>query len=284
MKDQAEGLRKIVNKKHLRFPRIIAVTSGKGGVGKTNVSVNLAISLIKHKQHVALLDADLGLANADILLGVYPKYTLWHVLRGEKQLSDIIAEGPMGLKIIAGSSGIYELANLNHAPLEQFINSIKRLADFDFLIIDTSAGLNRNLIKFLLAVNEILIIATPEPSSIADAYGLIKTIVQRDPKKKIMILANMVRSPNEGKLTWQKINIVTKKFLDYEVKYIGCILHDAKVVTAINDQEPFVLAYPASSASRSIEEIARKILTEDESGTKSAENRGFNGITQLKTI
>lgn len=284
MTDQAAGLRKIVNKEQFKLPRIIAVTSGKGGVGKTNVSVNLAISLIKHKQSVALLDADLGLANADIFLGMYPKHTLWHVLRGEKKLDDIITEGPMGLRIIAGSSGIYELANVNHELLEQFIDSIKQLTNLDFLIIDTSAGLNRSLIQFLLAVDEILVIATSEPSSIADAYGLIKTIIQRDPKKQIFILANMVRSPNEGKLTWQKINIVTKKFLDYEVKYLGCILHDAKIVTAINDQEPFVLAYPASSASRSMEEIARKILTEDESGTKSAENRGFNGITQLKTI
>lgn len=261
MRDQADGLRRMVDQTRQEKPRIIAVTSGKGGVGKTSISVNLAISLLNHKKKVALLDADLGLANADLVLGVYPEYTLWHVLRKEKRLSEIITEGPSGLKIIAGSSGIYELANVNQAALDEFVQDIKSFEEqLDYLIVDTSPGLNKNVISFLLAVDEIFVVATSDSCSIADAYGLIKTVQNFNKHKEISIIANMVRSPNEGKLVYEKINIMAKRFLDYEVEYAGYILHDGKVAEAFNDQQPFILAYPRSNASRSLDAIATRLL------------------------
>lgn len=264
MCDQAQGIRNRVSQKSVTIPRVLAVASGKGGVGKTNISINLALTLINNNQTVALLDADLGLANADLVLGVYPQYTLLDILTGNKELGDIIVDGPLGLKIIAGSSGVYELANIDQLTLSRFISTAVHLnQDLDFLIIDTSAGLSRNVIALTMAVDEVLVVATSEPSSIADAYGLIKTILQRDPDKEIIVIGNMVRSPNEGMLIWQKINIMTTRFLQREVKYAGCVLYDQKVAAAVQKQQAFVLAYPGSSASRSIQQLAVNLLQQD---------------------
>lgn len=261
MSDQAQGLRDLVKQNSVTIPRILAVASGKGGVGKTNLSINLALTLIKQGQNVALLDADLGLANADLVLGVYPQYTLLDILKGDKQLNDIIVSGPLGLKIIAGSSGVYELANMGQITLNRFIQSATHLNhNLDFLFIDTSAGLSRNVILLTMAADEVLVVATSEPSSIADAYGLIKTILQRDRAKEIIVIGNMVRSPNEGILIWQKINTMTARFLQREVKYAGSVLYDRKVVAAVQKQKALVLAYPGCSASRSIRKVALNLL------------------------
>lgn len=264
MTDQAQLLRNLASNDSCTVPRTVAVTSGKGGVGKTNIAINLALALISLNQKVALLDGDLGLANADLLLGVYPKYTLIDLVNGKRELSDIIVEGPLGLKVIAGSSGAYELANLNQMGLDRLISAALHLNnDLDFLIVDTSAGLARNVIRVIMAVNEVLVVATSEPSSIADAYGLIKTIVQHEPDKDIIVIANMVRSPNEGLLVWQKINLMTARFLHREVKYGGSVLFDHKVVAAVKAQQAFVLAYPGSSASRSVHSVAENVLTKN---------------------
>lgn len=260
MNDQARELRKMV--KQMDLPRVIAVTSGKGGVGKTNITINLALALIQLDQRVAILDGDLGLANADVVLGMYPEYNLWHVLKGEKKLREIVMEGPKGLGIIAGGSGIYELANINQLGVKKIFSSLKQIDKlYDFILIDTGAGLHSSVVSILLTVDEILIIATPEPASIADAYGLIKTIVSHKQYPKITVLPNMVNSPKEGKLTWHKINVVTKQFLNFEVHYGGAIFRDPKVLKSVNDQQPFILTYPVSSASRSIAEVAKILLS-----------------------
>lgn len=270
MVDQGQGVREIINHKLTPISRLIAVTSGKGGVGKTNVSVNLALALINYNQKVALLDADLGLANADIILGVYPRYTLMDVFNGTKKLDEIVINGPLGLKIIAGSSGVYELATMDPLALGRLIDSAIHLDQFlDFLIVDTSAGLNRNVVQFALALDEILVVATSEPSSIADAYGLVKTILHREPDKQIAVVANMVRSPNEGLLVWQKLNLMTTNFLQRELKYAGSVLYDKRVADAVKEQQPFILAYPGCSASRSIRSVAWNLLTQTEHGAAS---------------
>jgi len=262
MNDQAQRLRDLVNRDPCTVARTVAVTSGKGGVGKTNIAINLALALINMNQKVALLDGDLGLANADLLLGVYPKYTLLDIVNGKRELSDIVIEGPLGLKVIAGGSGVYELANISQMGLDRLISAAIHLnGELDFLIVDTSAGLARKVIRVIMAVSEVLVVATSEPSSIADAYGLIKTILQREPEKEITILANMVRSPNEGLLVWQKINMMTSRFLQREVKYVGGVFFDPKVVSAVRAQQAFLLAYPGSSASRSVYSVAENLLT-----------------------
>ena len=264
MTDQAQLLRNLVNQDSCIVPRTIAVTSGKGGVGKTNIAINLALTLIKLERKVALLDGDFGLANADLLLGVYPKYTLMDIVNGKRELSDIIVEGPLGLKVIAGGSGTYELANLGQMGLDRMISAALHIGQgLDFLIVDTSAGLARNVIRVIMAVKEVLVVATSEPSSIADAYGLIKTILQREPEKEIVIIANMVRSPNEGLLVWQKINLMTARFLRREVKYGGSVLFDHKVAAAVKAQQAFILAYPGSSASRSMQNVAENVLNKN---------------------
>lgn len=261
MNDQAWELRKIVRQKQKILPRVIAITSGKGGVGKTNVTINLALALISLNKRVAILDGDLGLANADIVLGMYPEYNIWHVLKGEKKLHEIVMEGPSGLGIISGGSGLAELANVNPVDVRRLLTSLTEFDQmYDFILIDTSAGLSRNVISFLLAVDEMLVIATPEPPSIADAYGLVKTIVSNNEFPKITIVTNKVSSPREGELTWHKINAVANQFLNVDVNYGGFILRDPKVLQAVTDQQPFILAYPASSASRSIIEVAKKLL------------------------
>lgn len=190
MRDQAEKLRILARtiknqveseiKGNGKKTRIIAVTSGKGGVGKTNFTINFALSLMAYGQKVIVLDADLGLANIDVILGISPKYNLYHVLKGEKTIQEIIVPGPQGLQIIAGGSGIQELANLRRWQVEQFIAKLGELEGLaDILIIDTAAGLSRNVMSFVLAADEVIVITTPEPTAITDAYGLVKVMTTK---------------------------------------------------------------------------------------------------------
>ncbi len=269
MKDQAESLRQLVRRRLPQTSRTIAITSGKGGVGKTNISVNLALSLVRLNKKVALLDADLGLANADIVLGVYPNYNLTHVLQGEKEIKNIILEGPLGLHVLAGGSGVYDLANLGQWQLERFIRSMEQLdQEYDFLIIDTGAGIHRSVLSFVLSVDEVIVVTTPEPTSITDAYGMVKTIIQRTPETNIRVLVNMAAIPRDGEIVFQKLNTVVKQFLNRNILYGGYILRDPNVARSVLEQEPFVLAYPVSSATRSIERVAHTLIG-DEVDTKS---------------
>ncbi len=256
MKDQAEGLRKLVAKKE-RASRIIAVTSGKGGVGKTNIAVNLALALCQMNQRVALLDVDLGLANADIVLGITPTANLGHVIRGEKTLREVIVEGPLGLKILSGGSGVADLANLNGWRLEVFIKSLEQLnREFDFVILDTGAGIHRNVLSFVLAASEVLVVTTPEPTAITDAYGLLKVIHGQNPQAKVRLVVNMAKSPNEAEAVADKLNSVLLEYVKWEVEYIGYILQESQIAKAVSDQQPVLLAFPSAMSSRSLKRIA----------------------------
>src|SRR5690554_1344524 len=191
MRDQAVGLRKLVNKGQKSNSRVIVVASGKGGVGKTNIAVNLALALRQLDNCVALIDVDLGLANVDIVLGITPPYNLGHVFRGEKTLVEIIEDGPLGIKLLAGGSGMSELANLTGWRLEQFVKSLDELnREFDFVVLDTGAGIGQNVLSFALATDEVLVVTTPEPTAITDAYGLIKVVFQRNPQAQIRLIVD----------------------------------------------------------------------------------------------
>lgn len=280
MKDQAEGLRRLVGKQQASS-RIIAVTSGKGGVGKTNIAVNLALALRQMDYRVVLIDVDLGLANVDIILGVTPPYNLGHVFRGEKTLHDIIVEGPLGLKLMAGGSGVTDLANLNGWRLEVFIKSLEQLnQEFDFVILDTGAGISRNVISFVLASTEILVVTTPEPTAITDAYGLLKVLRQRSPKAHVRLIVNMARSPNEAENVAEKLNSVLREYVQWEVDYVGYILHETQVNKAVFEQTPVLLAYPSSMTSRSLKRIASILAGEDpevgDSGIKGFFSKVYN--------
>lgn len=256
---------------------MIAVTSGKGGVGKTNVSVNLALGLVQGGCSVVLLDADLGMANVDILLGLTPKYTLTDVLQRDKDVGEIMVEGPLGLKIVAGGSGVYDVANLTEWDLERFVRSVEKLdGDSDFLIIDTGAGLGRSVLSFVLAAEETIVVTTPEPTAITDAYGMIKVILQRNPECLIRVIVNMADSERQAQQVVEKLNAVLRKFVDNEVVYGGHIPFDGHVGRAVTEQRPFITAFPASAASRSVERLAERILGRPQE--KHAAGSGFRGF------
>lgn len=255
--------------------RVITITSGKGGVGKTNFSINLSLALISYGHKVILLDADLGLANIDVVLGISPAYNLYHVIKGEKTINEVITEGPMGLKVIAGGSGIQELANLRKGLVESFIDSLEGLeGDADFLLIDTGAGLSRNVMRFVFAADEVLLVTTPEPTAITDAYGLVKTMLSKRKSGTVHLVVNQVASSQEADLTANKLLTVADRFLKYKIDKLGFILADPMVSKAVMSQEPFILKYPKSAASQCVFRLAARLTNQE----KTAEASGVKGF------
>lgn len=270
MKNQADNLRIMAEKvkKDLqaeiegqeRVTRVITVTSGKGGVGKSNFAVNLALALADFGQKVILLDADLGLANIDVILGICPSYNLTHVIAGEKSISEVIYHGPKGLKLIPGGSGIQELANLKEWQLENFLTKLSHLEGLaDYLVIDTGAGLSRAVLSFSLAADEIIVVTTPEPTALTDAYGLIKSIRQQRYQGKVKLVVNRVASEAEANVVYNKLRIAINRFLKCSIEFLGSIREDSKVIQAVKEQQPFILAYPGSLASQNVFTMAAAI-------------------------
>lgn len=267
MNDQAEKLRLLAKslqekiRKQIFSPpapcRVITVTSGKGGVGKTNLALALSLALTNQKYRVILLDADMGLANVDVILGVVPEHNLSHVVSGEKTIREIIHEGPGGLKIIPGSSGVEELANLDSRGLSRLLDEVATLEqNFDYLIIDTGAGISSQVMAFTLAAEDILLVTTPEPTSIADAYGLIKVFKKRHGKGRLRLIVNMVRSEQEGREVAQKLVKVVAQFLKFEIDVVGYIPSDRAVEEAVRRNQSFITAFPRAPASLNIIKIA----------------------------
>lgn len=276
MINQAQALRRMVNRSGTSGPRIVAITSGKGGVGKTNVSVNLSLALLEQGFRVLLVDVDLGMANADIVLGISPTYNLTHVLTGTKLVSEILVDGPNGLKVLAGGAGLYEIANLSVPRLDAFAKALDELNEFDFILLDTGAGIHRNVISFALAATEVVVVTTPEPTAITDAYGIIKVILQQSSLTPIHLVVNMAHSPQEAGLAADKLGMVVRQFLDQELRYAGYILYDHHVVSAVSEQRPVLLAYPSSLASRAIRRIGQSLA-----GTNQGEQVAENGIQRF---
>lgn len=265
MQDQAAKLRELVkygreDSAH-HAPRIIAVASGKGGVGKTNLVVNLAIALAEMGQRVVIFDADLGLANVDVLVGVVPKYNLYDVLQGTKTISEIIVTGPAGVRIVPGGSGIQDLANLDYYQRERLVQSLKELEqDTDFLLVDTGAGISRNVLGFISAADEVIIVLTPEPTSLTDAYGVIKIMSKFKLHSEVHLVVNRVASAQEAQQTIGKMVTVVQKFLQIKVLPLGYIFDDKAVGKAVRKQEPFLLRFPDSAAAGSLRQLATNLL------------------------
>lgn len=265
MQDQAAKLRELVkygreDSAH-HAPRIIAVASGKGGVGKTNLVVNLAIALAEMGQRVVIFDADLGLANVDVLVGVVPKYNLYDVLQGTKTISEIIVTGPAGVRIVPGGSGIQDLANLDYYQRERLVRSLKELEqDTDFLLVDTGAGISRNVLGFISAADEVIIVLTPEPTSLTDAYGVIKIMSKFKLHSEVHLVVNRVASAQEAQQTIGKMVTVVQKFLQIKVLPLGYIFDDKAVGKAVRKQEPFLLRFPDSAAAGSLRQLATNLL------------------------
>ena len=240
--------------------QVIAVSGGKGGVGKTNVSINLAVSLAEIGRRVMVLDGDLGLANIDVVLGLHPKYDLSHVLRGEKDLDEIIVEGPNGIKLIPGASGIQHMAELSPAEHAGIISAFSQTgADIDTLIVDTAAGISDTVISFTRASQEVIVVVCDEPASITDAYAIMKLLNREYGNSRFRILSNMVRTPQEGRDLYNKMTAVTDRYLDVMLSYLGAVPYDDNLKKAVKSQKPVVTAFPRSKAAQAFKNLARKV-------------------------
>ncbi len=258
--NQATGLSKLVDMTP-KVPRVIAVSSGKGGVGKTTVSVNLASAFAAAGQNTLLLDADFGLANVDVMLGLTPHHNLTHVLNGDCDLEDILLDGPHGMKIVPSSSGKAHMSELSPAQHAGIIQSFSYLSTPpDILVVDTAAGIAGNVTTFAQAAQEILIVACSEPASITDAYALIKVLSRNFQVKRIHILANQVRSPAEGREIFDNLAKVAARFLDVNLVYFGAVPHDEWLRRSLKRQQPVIDLYPKSDASKAFTELASQIL------------------------
>lgn len=240
--------------------RVIAVTGGKGGIGKTNVSVNLSMALAKLGRKVVLLDADLGLANVDVLLGIDTDKNLSDVLSGDCSLMDIMAEGPMGIKIVPASSGVRSMTSLSVQEHSAVIQAFSDIDDqLDVLIVDTAAGISESVTSFVHAAQEAIMVVCDEPTSIADAYALIKVLNRDHGIFKFNILANMVRSPKEAQQLFGKLTTVTDRFLNVALNYAGSIPYDEMLRKSVKKREPVLSAYPRASSSMAFKDLAKKV-------------------------
>jgi flagellar biosynthesis protein FlhG len=256
LEDQAWGLRR----RNMAKPiKVISVTGGKGGVGKSNVSVNLAVAMAMEGRRVMLLDADLGLANIDVMLGLPVKQNLSHVLAGECELSDIVLTGPEGIRIVPAASGTRSMAALSEMEHIGLVRAFSDLSDqVEVLIVDTAAGIADNVISFTLASQEIVLVVCDEPTSITDAYALMKVLSQEHGVYHFKVLANMVRSPQEGRHLFSKLTAVSERFLDVGLEYVGAIPFDENVRNAVRKQKPIIQAFPRSPAAVAIKQLAKK--------------------------
>jgi len=271
--EQAEGLRDFVGKGQ-GLARVIAVTSGKGGVGKTSTSVNLAISMAQKGSRVILLDADLGLANVEVLLGLNSIYNLQHVITGEKKMSQILVKGPGGVAVVPGTSGLSKLADLNEKGRNNVMAGLVELQErADFILIDTMAGIGRSALAFVAAADEVLLLSTPEPSSIVDAYGMLKTTYQKRDDAVIRLVVNMVLNKKQASLVYSKLSNAAQQYLGRKLSYLGMIPRDPHVSQAVMQSHPFVTRFPSSVASKSVRDIADRLITQ-----KSAAAPGTDGF------
>ena len=264
MNDQANRLRALARTQtqepSLFSSRVMAIASGKGGVGKTNLVAGLAMALAQMGQRVVVLDADFGLANLDILLGLSPEYTLEHVLRGEKLMEDILIDGPFGIRIIPASSGIQELTRLDAAAELRLIQGLQRIsATNDWLLIDTAAGIHDSVIKLLMAAQEVLLVTTPEPTALVDAYAMVKVVHLRDSQKPLWLLINNSQNQEEAEETIEQLQAATLRFLNRELQVLGILPADPYVLQAVRQQRGVVELFPRAPVSLALRAVARQL-------------------------
>lgn len=280
MMDQAEALRNLVKQQELqdegRTTRVVTVTSGKGGVGKSNFSLNFALSLQRLGKKVLVFDADLGMANIDVLMGVSSTYNLYHLLKQEKTIWEIVQEGPEGLNFIAGGSGLHDLMDLSAEQLDRFAEEIGKLhGKYDVILFDTGAGLSKETVKFITSAQETIVVTTPEPTSITDAYALIKMVKAMEADVQFKLIVNRASDYREGKQTADKISMVAERFLQSDLPHLGILPDDPNVSKAVKRQMPFTVAYPGSEASLAVDRIAKRFLEIPQSTAVSGGVKGF---------
>ena len=255
--DQASGLRRMAKPQPVR---VITIASGKGGVGKSNVTVNLAIALASLGKKVTILDADLGLANIDVMLGLHSKKNLSHVMEGECELEEILLDGPNGIKIIPASSGVKNMAEMSPAQHAGLVGAFSQLShEIDILLIDTAAGISDSVISFSRAAQEVLVVVCDEPASITDAYALIKLLSKEKDIFKFHVLANMVSGPQQGREVYDKLSKVSNRFLDVALEYVGHVPYDEHLQKAIKRQKSVVEAFPRSRSAQAFQTLSKKV-------------------------
>jgi flagellar biosynthesis protein FlhG len=270
MEDQAQKLRELMKAKPVAAPvakktRVITVASGKGGVGKTNMSVNMAIAYARLGKRVIIMDADLGLANVNILLDIIPKFNLYHVIRKQKTMREIMVDTQYGIQMIAGASGFSKIANLSEEERQSFITELYTLSNADIIIIDTSAGVSSNVLSFIAAADDAIIITTPEPTAITDAYGIIKIIATEVENLNIglKLVVNRVKNVTEGRKVAERIINISGQFLNLKVEYLGCVYEDPIVQSSVLKQRPFMVQDPKSKAAISVQHLVGRIEKND---------------------
>lgn len=280
--DQAETLRNIIklqNQRTVTNARVITVTSGKGGVGKSNTSINLALQFRKMGKKVIILDADFGLANVEVMFGVIPKYNMGDLIFNGMDIKDIITEGPEGVGFISGGSGIAKLVNLDKDQVKNLVGKLSQLEEFaDVIIVDTGAGISPAVMEFILASPETVLVTTPEPTSITDSYALLKALSMTDSYdssvNKVKMLANRVSNEKEGRNLYEKLNSVVTKFLNIKMEYLGHVVYDDNMTKAVMSQKPVTIMYPHSPASRCYENIVSTL----ETGHAVSQNAGVRSF------
>jgi flagellar biosynthesis protein FlhG len=266
MLDQAESLRRLAKGELLesskRKARIITITSGKGGVGKSNFVVNLAITLVELGKKVLIFDADIGMGNDDVLMGIYPKNSVLDLMNGKLAIEDIIVDGPEGVKLLPGGSGLNNIEDLQQSQRDLFLKKIEMLEGFDYIFIDTGAGISRSVLAFIACSDDLILVTTPEPTSLTDGYSLLKAVDHFKIKNNANIVVNKVLDKKEGDQTFLKFKTAVNRFLSLEVNHLGIIYEDRKLIMAVREQNPFVIGYPNCDAAKCIKNIAEKIIGE----------------------
>ena len=258
-----------------KHTRVIVVTSGKGGVGKSTLALNIALSLCHQGKKVIIMDADLGLANIDIMLGLLPKYNLYHMIQGKKNLKEIIIPGPGGISIIPGGSGITELANMGENNLKKMLVELGKLdGEFDYMIIDTGAGISNNVISFLLSADDVIFVTTPEPTSMTDAYGMVKAIARQSTDKTLYLVVNRAVDNIEGILVAEKFKLVCEKFLTLRINILGYVVNEPLIGEGIRRQMAFIEIFPRSQAAKNINSIANNLISNNATSVSKEKSSG----------
>lgn len=282
MLDQAENLRRLAQGiEEKPKPKMITVTSGKGGVGKSNLVVNLAICLQNMGKRVMIFDADIGMGNDDILMGVVSNYNVFDVILNGMSINDVIKDGLYGVKLLAGGTGLNRVEDLDESKRKDFLKKLEEIDDVDYILMDTGAGINRSVLAFIAAADEVIVITTPEPTAMTDAYSLVKAISHFDLKSRISLVVNRVMDENEGIVTFNKFKSAVTRFLKIDIDLVGLIWEDRKVTMSVREQKPFVVGYPNSHAAIDIKYIAKKIIGNNKnnntgSGFKEVFKKIFN--------
>ena len=273
MIDQADKLRQLVEGSRaatqnavvsvsVKNARVIAVTSGKGGVGKTNFTVNLAIQLARRGKKIVIIDADFGLANIDVLFGVVSKHSFADVLSGQIKMRDALTDGPLGIQFISGGSGMSQLADITENQMSYLLENFAFLDEVaDIVLIDTGAGISKSVVNFVKASQETIIVTTPEPTSVTDAYAIIKTVREGNENTPLFkLVVNRVDDAKEGSEIFEKLNMVTQRFLNVTLENLGAIPYDNRLVQAVKKQRPVVMAFPDTASAKSIHIISSKLV------------------------